>query len=62
MLVCRFGKFILPTNFVNSSRLVGSESRTKASLQPLCVMLKNIAADNQLNRKRQKNISDNADY
>ena len=39
MLVFRFGKFIVPTNFVNDSKLVGSVIRTKASPQPLAVSL-----------------------
>jgi len=38
MLVFRFGKFMVPTNFVDGSRLVGSEIRTKASPQPLSEM------------------------
>jgi len=46
MLVFRFGKFMVPTNFVDGSRLVGSEIRTKASPQPLCVSLKNLAPIN----------------
>jgi hypothetical protein len=41
MLVFRFGKFIVPTNFVNGSRLVGSEIRTKASPQPLAESVEN---------------------
>ena len=43
MLVFRFGKFIVPTNFVNGSRLVGSEIRTKASPQPLAVTFMNLS-------------------
>ena len=44
MLVFRFGKFILPINFVDGSRLVGSEIRTKASPQPLAPIVMKISS------------------